>query len=164
MRTCYSTTQVNLPNTLAEQVISWGLKNIPDQDIYKDPDEPMFGRETEPHITILYGLYESKVRRVRLLLKDEKPFEITLGKIGIFENDCFDVVKINVHSPDLHVLNGILRDRLSYRNMFPVYSPHITIAYVHKGRGKKFDGVDYFIGKSFVENKLETYFDMINDL
>jgi 2'-5' RNA ligase len=140
----------NLPDDLAASVIGWGQENIPENDLYKDPNEAGLGRENEPHVTVLYGIHETNVRKVKTLIENEKPFEIRLGNIGIFShNEIFDVVKINVTSKQLNDLNKVLKDELSHKNLYPIYSPHVTIAYVKKGRAKSLEDDSFFAGKKF---------------
>lgn len=145
----YSSTQVNLPRPLASQVIEWGRKHIPDADLYTESTDTSLGREDEPHVTVLYGFYETNARKVKLVLEHEKPFDVTLGKVSIFQNDLFDVIKIDVFCPRLHKLNELLKDHFEHKNVFPVYCPHVTIAYVKKGRGKKLEGDQHFDGEEF---------------
>lgn len=146
----YSSTQINLPDFLARDVIRWGRREIAEQDILHDPNDDKFGRELEPHVTLLYGIHTEKPILVRKLLKEQRPFEIELGKVSVFENDIFDVVKIEIKSPDLVKLNRLLSDSLYTTQLYPNYHPHITIAYVHPGIARKYDNDKYFQGKTFL--------------
>lgn len=146
----YSSTQVNLPEPLARDVIRWGRREIPEKDILHDPNDKTFGRELEPHVTVLYGIHTEKPVLIRKLLKDQQQFEIELGKISVFENDTFDVVKIEVKSADLVRLNRMFNEHLYTTQIYPEYKPHVTVAYLHPGCGGKYDGDKYFQGKIFM--------------
>jgi 2'-5' RNA ligase len=68
---------------------------------------------------------------------------IEVDGIGVFENKDYDVVKFNVN-PDGSLQE--LHDKLSEfpnSNSFPDYKPHITLAYIKKGLGKKYIRNDY---------------------
>lgn len=111
-------------------------------DVY---DKPTFGLEKNPHVTILYGFHKNvKPNEVKDIIADihdiKKPIEIELTKISIFEvkDQEYDVVKYDVNSPILHKLNTALK-KLPHTSTFPNYHPHVTISYVKKGRGKKYE-------------------------
>ena len=121
---------------------------IKKDDIYKKDDE--FGIETEPHVSILYGFHDNvDADKVFDLYKenfDLKPIEISVEGISTFENDEFDVIKMDVSSKILTKMNSVMRE-LPSTITFPKYHAHITLAYVKKGRGK-----DYV--KSFEKNQI----------
>lgn len=129
---------LNIPNW--ESLTSY----IDEEDLYK-PENKRFGLETEPHVTILYGLH-SDVRDEDVLnvFKNVKSSDINFDIMGIdiFENKEFDVIKMNVKSPTLSLLNGELK-KLPHTSDYPDYKPHITIAYLLPGRGRKYIQPDY---------------------
>lgn len=138
----YSSTQINLSDKLGDKIIEWGEENIKTSDLYQKPDD--CGREYEPHITVLYGLHAEKEDEVKNLLKKVKSFHVKLGKVSIFTtSDEFDVIKIEVNSPQLHEINKLLR-KLPHTNKFPDYKPHITLAYIKKDKCKNLNNEDYF--------------------
>lgn len=96
------------------------------------------GRESEPHVTILYGIHEDVPDEdVEKIINDFSAPEITLSKIGIFENEDFDVVKFDISCKELTTMNKKLQE-LPHTNKFPDYKPHTTIAFVKVGKGKKY--------------------------
>lgn len=140
----YSSTQVNLPQDIGDKVRAFAAL-IPDADLAEN------GRENEPHITVKYGLHGEDPDEIRRVLADEPPITVTLGKTSIFpngESDNGDVVKIDVDSPDLHRLNKKIAAALPVTDTHPEYKPHVTIAYVKPGEGKKFAGSDALAGQS----------------
>lgn len=139
-----STTQIDLPKEIGQQIISWGELNIADDDLYVEEDGGC-GRETEQHCTVLYGLTDQQPSEaLRQIVKHTKPFLIELGGISIFENPKFDVVKLDVISEELHNLHYELRRSCPNENKYPDYKPHVTVAYVKPGVGKKYAQMDPF--------------------
>jgi 2'-5' RNA ligase len=145
-----STTQVDLPKDLAEKVIAWGVKNIPDEDLADDGDGSE-GREDEIHISLLYGIEdESPSEELKRIIESYPPFEIRLGLVTMFkDSDKHDVVKIDVESAELQKLNLEIREKIPNNNKYPTYAPHVTIAYVKKGKGDRVLGSDPFQGTIF---------------
>lgn len=126
-------------------VSNWNeiTSSINEEDVYTDEGKP--GIQENPHVTVLYGLHEEvSLDQVKSVFEDlDERIDIRIEGIGVFENERFDVVKFNV------VPNGALQtlhDRLSEfpnSNEYPEYEPHITIAYVKKGIGKKYEDLEY---------------------
>jgi 2'-5' RNA ligase len=96
------------------------------------------GLETEPHVTILYGLHHSKVN-LDLLKSFKNVFPIEITKLSLFENEDQDVLKFEVDNPlPLKVLYSSLKFLLPNTQTYDEYSPHCTVAYLKPGRGKKY--------------------------
>ena len=107
---------------------------IPSQSIYTDPDDPTYGYETQPHITLKYGFEPDLTKSdVVSILSDVKPFILKIKALNHFLNEKFDVVKFEVGN---HPILTKLRSRCDmYTNTdsYPDYKPHMTLAYVKKG-------------------------------
>lgn len=147
----FASTQVNLPEDIAPAQKA-AAAAIPDADLAED------GRELEPHITALYGLDANDASGVAKALQGEGPIKARIGKTSIFENPDFDVVKMDIDSPDLHRLNKKLTDEVGAPgNTHPKYEPHVTLAYVKKGLGQKYDGKEIpgLTGKEVTFNSLD---------
>lgn len=132
----FSSTQVDLPAKHAAAIRQMAA-TIPDADLAED------GREDAPHITVKFGLHTNDVDDVRRVLADEPPITVTLGKTSIFpakEGAAYDVVKVDVDSPDLHRLNAKIAKGLDHTDTHPTYKPHATLAYVKPGLGQKYVG------------------------
>lgn len=122
----------------------WGdIQNMIDEDdIYLGDKESGtdggFGRELDPHVTILFGVHgDVPDEDVEALInKCTKP-ELELQNISTFENELFDVLKFDVDSQDLHKLNGLFK-KLPHTTSYPNYHPHATICYLKKGMGDKY--------------------------
>lgn len=139
----FSSTQVNLPEQAAPTVRAFGAK-IPDDKLADG------GRETEPHITLKYGLHGEDPGEVDNILAGKGPITVKLGRTSIFKTPDADVLKIDVESPDLHKLNGEVAT-LPNTDKHPEYQPHVTIAYLKPGEGKLYVGrpIPGLTGKTF---------------
>jgi 2'-5' RNA ligase len=136
----FSSTQVDLPSAATKKILARG-RAIPDADLTDD------GRETEPHITVKFGLHDGKPSRKLIgALTGFGTVSATLGKTSLFSNDDADVVKVEVSSPDLHRLNKLISRTVTCTDTHPTYTPHATVAYVKPGRGKKYAGDDSLAG------------------
>jgi hypothetical protein len=140
----YSSVQFELPEDTAIQILDWGLRKIPDQLLAAE------GREDDIHVTCKYGLHITDFTQVRDLFINERAIKITLGKISLFINDDADVVKIEVDSPDLYRLNQKISSLFEVTDTHPIYQPHITIAYVKRGLGIKYNGRADFTGQKVI--------------
>ncbi len=113
------------------------------------------GIETDPHVTVLYGLLEDDPFAVSGLIKDnwKQQIEIEFGKTMIFEADDYDVVVIEIISDDLQQLHELIRDNLPNELTHPDYQPHLTLAYVKSGVGTKYDdlGLDIISKRVIVD-------------
>lgn len=137
----FSSTQFNLPPTIAQEIYTWGLKNIPEDILAEN------GREDNIHITVKYGIHINDFTVIRNVFVDVKPVPVVLGKISLFTSDEHDVVKLEVSSPELHRLNKVINYSFEVTDTHPTYIPHCTIAYVKSGCGASFDGRKDFAGR-----------------
>ena len=133
------------------------VSSIDEEDIYTDEGKP--GIQDNPHVTVLYGLHEEvSLDQVKSVFENtNERIDIKIEGIGVFENESFDVVKFNVAKNEtLQILNDSLSE-FPNSNEYPEYESHITIAYVKKGRGKKYENLEY---KHVVENLNEICYSM----
>lgn len=106
-------------------------------DIYEEDGDNTYGIEDEPHVTLLYGLNPKvKLNQVKEVIKDINFGQCILHNASLFEND-YDVLKFDVKGDGLHKCNTELKN-LPHENSYPTYHPHMTIAYLKKGTGKKY--------------------------
>lgn len=106
------------------------------------------GKEENLHVTVRYGLLTDDYAEVMNAIAGFGSVEAWLGDVTIFAadeaasqrgGDVFDVVKVDVESPDLIRLNKLLGE-LPHHDTHPDYHPHVTLAYVRPGCGKKYIG------------------------
>lgn len=115
---------------------------ISEKDIFIDPNDDSFGIEDEPHCTLLYGIHEEvEDSMIEDILNDFTFNKCKVYDISLFENENFDVLKFNVSGEMLHECNKKLKE-LPHTSKYPDYKPHLTIAYLMPGTGKKY--VDMF--------------------
>jgi len=115
------------------------VSDIDKRELY-EPTNERYGIETEPHITILYGVHSDVTDdQVIDLFKEvrKSDFDITVNGIDCFFNKDYDVLKMDVKSNKLNELNEICKT-LPHTSTYPDYKPHITIAYLLKGNGSKY--------------------------
>jgi len=129
----FSSTQVDLPPDLAQQVLAIGAA-IPDEDLAAD------GRETAPHVMVKYGIHTTDSARVAKVLGKFGPVTLRLGATELFESEEYDVLMVAVLSADLKALNAALSAGLEVTDTHPTYVPHVTIAYLKPGKGAKYWG------------------------
>jgi DNA topoisomerase-1 len=139
----YASTQVNLPAPLARKIKSW-VRQWVSKDILVDD-----GLEKNLHITVKYGITTDRpLAALRAALAPLGPVKARLGTIKVFDtNDGFDVLYLSVDSPDLVAANEAVRGAVSCDDTHPTYTPHITLAYVEKGKGYDVVGISPLSGE-----------------
>lgn len=122
------------------------LESIDEDDIYIEEGKN-YGSQSRPHLTLLYGI-RPQVTDEQILecFKGftEDDFKVNINGVSIFDtNDNFDVVKLGIEiTPKLKEINRKL-SKLPNSNPYSEYIPHITLAFVKKGTGKKYINPDY---------------------
>lgn len=142
--------QVQLPDELTHQILTWSDEQIPDEIVYDE----IYGREDDPHITILYRLTPHHLPLLQQFLSKEKPIEIALSNISLFNKDYFDVLKIDVESQALHLINQRLINEMQVEKQYPIYIPHVTLAFLKKNTSDFLANNNFFASKSFVVDQL----------
>lgn len=152
----YAYTKVDLPPDAAQKVLKLG-KGIQKKDLTDK------GRETEPHITTLYGLppdvTQQQVAEAVAQAGVAGPITVTLGETAHFagvEGGSADAVYVQVESPELVSLNQKLSAALPAPGSTPgrEYKPHVTLGYVKAGRGKAYSGNKALRGQTVTIDKL----------
>lgn len=140
----YSCLMITVPPEIADFAMDWGRLNIQDESVFVD-EEDGSGRELDMHVTVKYGLTDAKVPdAVYKIAHETTPFPILIGKVSLFKNQKFDVVKCEVQSQKLHELNAKISSSVPCVDTYPTYNPHMTIAYVLPGSCDHLDGTDIF--------------------
>lgn len=108
------------------------------EDVYEEEGDRSYGLEKEPHVTLLYGLHDDvKEDVVKDICIGQQYESIVLENVSCFENEKFDVLKFDVSGESLHECNKKL-SHLPHTTDYPDYHPHMTIAYLKPGTGKKY--------------------------
>lgn len=110
---------------------------IDSNDLYEEVGED-YGIETEPHLTLLFGLHDGvSTEDVEGVLDKFTYYTCKAHNASLFENEKYDVLKFDIEGDNLSETNEELK-KFPYTNDFPKYHPHMTIAYLKPGTGKKY--------------------------
>jgi 2'-5' RNA ligase len=92
----------------------------------------------DTHVTVKYGFLDSVTpEQITPQIQGLLPLTVKIGDLSLFQNDDFDVLKLNVDGAELRQMNAIV-SRLPNEDSHPVYNPHMTIAYLKPGMGAKY--------------------------
>lgn len=128
------------------EILRFGTELIRNIHLY---DEDGYGRETQPHVTVAYGLHDDSPQPLYAKTEGFEPITLTLGKTAVFEGEDYDVVYVEADAPALRQLRQRLL-QLPNTQTHPTYQPHITLAYVLRGRGALYAGRTNLMGKQVV--------------
>lgn len=142
--------------------------NIVSDDIVYDDEKHKFGKETEPHITILFGFDndstdKNKLKDLTLDYINNKPITFNIIGLSYFIGEKFDTLKFDIESEQLMGLNQLCKNNFKYSSDFPIYHAHLTISYIKKGilNDKQYK---YVFDKPFtMKSGSFTYSNKIND-
>lgn len=117
------------------------LEGIDEKDVFK-PSDDSYGLEEKPHITILFGIHEDEIDPsvvVDMIEQKMEPIKVQISEIDVFEKEEYDVVKYNVPvTKKLQKYRDMFMDAFENTQSYPKFNPHMTIAYVKPGTGKKY--------------------------
>lgn len=106
------------------------------------------GVEDDLHVTVKYGFEDSVTADdVTPAVSGLLPAVLQFGKLSLFENDEFDVLKVEVESDTLREMNARL-SALPNADEHPEYNPYMTIAYLLPGAGQQYTGLNVVVGKT----------------
>lgn len=146
----YHSTQVDLADDGLDKYIGFQdiLDFIPDEHLYIEEND--YGKETDPHITVFYGLLNDDYEALKSILEGFGSIAVETGTIQKFSSEKYDVIYIECVSPQLEDIHYFIRDHFDNANDKP-YKAHITLAYVQPGT------CDFMIGNAIAEGT-EIYF------
>jgi hypothetical protein len=124
----------------AKKVLQVGRAIVKDDEVYTDPKDPSFGRETTPHSTCLWGLTEVGVGdRVAAVAAKFAPRSILIKNVTFFPagDKPYDVVKFDIGEQGMKEFHDALLAEFPDTKETFDYHPHMTISYVHAGLGAK---------------------------
>lgn len=133
---------------------------IPKDELYfgteEDVKNELYGIEKDTHVTVLACIDEKyKPKEFKKYLKPLKEYFCFPINISVFENEKYDVLKCDVISNELSKTNAVLEKEFENRSKYDDYKPHLTIAYLKKGKSDKYkkellDKIDKLEPISFV--------------
>jgi 2'-5' RNA ligase len=124
-------------------ITNWNniIYDIKDEDIYQEQEGDIYGRQKNPHLTLLFPIVD-KNPNLSFKVLDKvliRPINIKVNKIDFFESEKYDVLKFSVITNTyLDNIHSELKENIENGDKFDVYRPHITIAYLKKGSAKKY--------------------------
>jgi HK97 family phage portal protein len=141
----FSSTQFNISGYAAQQIGKFG-QLIDPADLHEK------GIETEPHVTLKYGLHADDGEPVKELVRRfaAQSIEIEFGRMDFFADDDFDVLYVSVDGKDLRALNRFLTDNLENTATQDIYTPHATVAFLKSGKGQKYAGDGFLAGYKYL--------------
>jgi 2'-5' RNA ligase len=114
---------------------------IDKEDVYIKPHDKSYGLETDPHVTVLFGIHEDEIDEdtmKNVIEQNMRPITLRVDEVDVFEGDEYDVVKYNLPLTEELQKQRDLFTQFPNTQTFPDYKPHMTIAYVNPGAGKKY--------------------------
>lgn len=130
---------------LDSKILDWDsmhTNGIDPKDVYIKPLDDSYGIEENPHMTILYGIHEDEVDPdtiMDVIREDMGQITVNITNISMFSNDEYDVVKYDVPvTEELKKYREMFERTFPNTQTFPVFHPHITLAYVKPGEGSKY--------------------------
>lgn len=144
----YSIVEAIYGADLNRQLLEFAQEKIKSEDLNEDAG----GRESIPHITILYGIRERRppIYKIQQVIQNHDALNsVKWMGLSKFEAEDHDVLIVQVESPEAQELfrdfNNIFPDNV---NSWPDYRPHTTLAYLKKGMADKY--IQEF-GEAFVD-------------
>jgi 2'-5' RNA ligase len=150
----FGNTQAPIPaHSDAAQALKAAQDRIPDSDVAGK------GKETDPHVTVRYGIKGEDTAGIRNFLSEQAPFEAKLGKTDKFppseHSDGAAVIIAPIEASELHRLNAELEKHGEFTEpSFKEYKPHATIAYVDPAKADRYVGMSVTEGKTFTVDKV----------
>jgi len=135
----FSTLMLMLPRNTANEVLATAVRTVDPEDLHED------GFEREPHITVKYGIHSDDPAQVRHVLRNQGPVAVSIGQTSLFETPDYDVLKLEVQGAELIDVNRRIVDTIPNTETHPEYIPHVTIAYLKPGTGRKYTEVDFLL-------------------
>jgi 2'-5' RNA ligase len=139
----YASTMLLLPDPVKSKILALGAK-IDDADLAPK------GRESNPHVTVLYGLTVDDPQKVAQQVKGQGPLTLGFGALSVFGSaetgGDYEVLKVDVMGASLHELHNKLK-ALPHEETHPEYQPHATVAYLLPGRAEKYTGASGLAGQ-----------------
>jgi len=122
-----------------------------------DPNHIVKDLKTDFHCTLLYGIHDDEVGddKIEEILHNYTFSTCKIYNISCFENDEYDILKLDVEGENLSNANTEFKT-LPHTNEYTEFRPHITIAYLEKGMGdeyvnkfKKYVDSGYFLSPQY---------------
>lgn len=111
---------------------------IDSRDVYRYGSRD-YGLETDTHVTLVPCLENGiDAELLKPYLKPLDRYTALLLSLSKFENEKFDVLKIDVLSAELVNTNARITKDFETYTEYKEYHPHVTVAYMKKGMADKY--------------------------
>jgi 2,3-bisphosphoglycerate-dependent phosphoglycerate mutase len=149
----FGSTQANIPaDSEAAEALATARGRISKNDLAGN------GKETEPHVTVRYGIQGEDTAGIKKYLASLAPFEATLGKTEKFEpnehTEGSSVIIAPIEAPELKKINKELEQHGDFKKPDFEYRPHATVAYVKPEVADRYVGMNVTEGKKFTVNQI----------
>lgn len=144
----YNSVQINIPEFEEEQILRWTQANVPENILAES------GYERNIHVTIKYGIVDITIEELKAVVSDFNVVRFSLQEMDVFRNGTYDVLHIKCKGNDLYELNKIISKNFKCVNIFPIFRPHVTLAYIIPHSCDKFVGNMQFYGYHFMIRKI----------
>lgn len=102
------------------------------------------GLETEPHVTVAPCLRNNvKPDNLKKYLQPLEKYKLEAIQLNVFENEDFDVLHFVVESEALRLAYDRFAENYKVGGNYPDYNPHITVAYLKKGKGRAYTNLKF---------------------
>ena len=114
-------------------------RQIDPQDLFVSQKGFPPGLETEPHVTVA-PCPRNNVNpdNLRQFLQPLEKYKLEAIQLNVFENEEFDVLHFPVESDALRSTYNGFAENYKVGGKYPDYNPHITVAYLKKGKGREY--------------------------
>lgn len=147
----YSNIILDIPNNIKNNIKEFIDDNINKDDLANKNDIPDYANDGliyNSHISILLGIKTNNPNDIKEYINNNGNINVILGKTNYFNNRFvdYDVVYLEVLSRDIRALRNKLTKSIDYADISFSFMPHMSLAYVKKGKGKDYKGLDNFEG------------------
>lgn len=130
----YGCLMASITPVVGQNIIKYGKQMVPDSHLYTCDDDD-YGRDYEPHVTLKFGFVDELTDdEIKYIIGNTKSFNVIAEGVSCFENELFDVVKFDIKLQDPLISMRKRCDEFKNEDSYPNYHPHLTIAYIKKGK------------------------------
>jgi 2'-5' RNA ligase len=129
--------QIRLPEDYTQTIQEWSRKHIPDELLWNDAGGT-YGRDSRSHITLSLGLRDDRIADYLEIVKPHLGADLATKNITVFETDKFDLILLAVQEDDvLTQMYEALSKVANLKYVRRTFTPHVSIAFITKGKGKQ---------------------------